>query len=74
MQWLDGITEFKQTPGDTEGQGSLVCCSPWNCKSWTKLSNLTTATWVYSFLKVQQNIYLTVSNFIRHKAYINEAY
>ena len=20
--------EFKQTPGDGEGQGSLVCCSP----------------------------------------------
>ena len=24
--------EFKQTPGDGEGQGSLVCCSPWGCK------------------------------------------
>ena len=24
--------EFKQTPGDSEGQGSLVCCSPWSCK------------------------------------------
>ena len=21
--------EFEQTPGDGEGQGSLVCCSPW---------------------------------------------
>ena len=21
--------EFEQTPGDDEGQGSLVCCSPW---------------------------------------------
>ena len=21
--------EFEQTPGDTEGQGSLACCSPW---------------------------------------------
>ena len=25
---LDGH-EFEQTPGDSEGQGSLVCCSPW---------------------------------------------
>ena len=25
---LDGDDEFKQTWGDTEGQGSLVCCSP----------------------------------------------
>ena len=24
--------EFEQTPGDREGQGSLVCCSPWCCK------------------------------------------
>ena len=24
--------EFEQTPGDTEGQGSLACCSPWGRK------------------------------------------
>ena len=24
--------EFKQAPGDSEGQGSLVNCSPWGCK------------------------------------------
>ena len=24
--------EFKQTPGDSEGQESLVCCSPRGCK------------------------------------------
>ena len=23
--------ESKQTPGDSEGQGSLACCSPWGC-------------------------------------------
>ena len=28
---LDGY-EFEQTPGDGEGQGTLVCCSPWGCK------------------------------------------
>ena len=27
---LDGH-EFEQTPGDSEGWGSLVCCSPWGC-------------------------------------------
>ena len=26
--WLNGH-EFGQTLGDSEGQGSLVCCSPW---------------------------------------------
>ena len=24
--------EFKQTPGDSKGQGSLACCRPWGCK------------------------------------------
>ena len=24
--------EFEQTQGDDEGQGGLVCCSPWGCK------------------------------------------
>ena len=36
MRWLDGITdsmdEFEQAPGVGDGQGSLVCCSPWGCK------------------------------------------
>ena len=29
--WLNGH-EFEQTLGDSEGQGSLACCSPWDCK------------------------------------------
>ena len=24
--------EFEQTPEDSEGQGSLACCSPWGRK------------------------------------------
>ena len=24
--------KFEQTLGDSEGQGSLVCCSPWGCR------------------------------------------
>ena len=24
--------EFEQTPGDSEGHGSLAHCSPWGCK------------------------------------------
>ena len=36
MRWLDGFTNSKdecvQTQGDSEGQGSLACCSPWGCK------------------------------------------
>ena len=41
--WLNG-REFKQTLGNGEGQGSLVCYSPWIHKSWTQLSNWTTTT------------------------------
>ena len=26
--WLNGH-EFEQAPGDSEGQGRLICCSPW---------------------------------------------
>ena len=29
--WLDGY-EFEEAPGDGDGQGALVCCSPWCCK------------------------------------------
>ena len=29
--WLNGH-EFEQTQWDSEGQGHLVCCSPWTCK------------------------------------------
>ena len=33
---VDGITDsmdmFEQTPGDSEGQRSLACCSPWGHK------------------------------------------
>ena len=34
--------EFEQAPGDSEGQGSLACCSPWSQKSWTRLRDYTT--------------------------------
>ena len=30
--------EFEHTPGDSEGQETLVCCSPWSAKSRTQLS------------------------------------
>ena len=37
--------EFKQAPGDGEGQGSLACCSPWgrkesNMTEWLNNNNL----------------------------------
>ena len=41
--------ELGKTPGDGEGQGGLVCCSPWGSQSWTWLSDWTTATGVSNF-------------------------
>ena len=38
MRWLDGITslkdrlEFEQVLGVGDQQGSLACCSLWDCK------------------------------------------
>ena len=41
--WLSGH-EVEQTPGDNEGQGSLVCCDSWGRKSQTRLSDWTSTT------------------------------
>ena len=32
--WLHRLNgdEFVQAPGVGDGHGSLVCCSPWNCR------------------------------------------
>ena len=35
LRWLDGITDsmdIEQTLGNSGGQGSLACCSPWGHK------------------------------------------
>ena len=37
MRWLDGIIdsmghEFEQTQGNSGGQASLACYSPWGCR------------------------------------------
>ena len=46
MGLLDGITnsmdkfEFEQIPGDSEGQGSLECCSPWGHKELDMIKQL----------------------------------
>ena len=33
-----GSHEFEQIPGDSEGQGSLACCSPCGIQNWTRLA------------------------------------
>ena len=51
--------EFEQTPGDGEGQGSLVCCSPWvhkesDTNEW--LNNDKGLTWL-SYLSGIERMY-----------------
>ena len=58
MRWLDGIMdsnghEFEQTLGDTEGQGSLACCSPWGRKE-TQLSDHQ-QVYVYTYIYMKLN-------------------
>ena len=37
--------EFEQALGDGEGQGSLVCCSPWGCKESDMTERLNNDRW-----------------------------
>ena len=44
MRWLDGITDAMNMNldkmEDGEGQGGLVCCSPWGHKEWDMTGQL----------------------------------
>ena len=45
--WLNGH-EFAQALGVGDRQGSLVWCSPWGCKSRTRLNDWTELNWTVS--------------------------
>ena len=46
--------EFEQTPGDSEGQGSLACCSPWGCNESDMTQGLNSKkVYCFSFLLFQ---------------------
>ena len=36
---VKGIPYCPKSLGDSEGQGSLACCSPWGCKEWAEQQN-----------------------------------
>ena len=45
--WLDGH-DSKQAPGVGDGQGSLVCYSPWGCKELDMTEQLNWTDWWFS--------------------------
>ena len=45
--WLNGL-EFEQTQGDSEGQGSLECCSSWGCKESDTTQRLNNNNFTFS--------------------------
>ena len=69
MRWLEfNAHEFEQTPGDGEGQGSLVFCSPWGCKDSAMTERLNNKTKVSQYR--QNSITLeedVIENFHRYK-------
>ena len=47
--------ELEQILGDSEGQGSLGCCSPWGCKEL----NMTRATEQQQKIEAEETYYVT---------------
>ena len=58
--WLNGH-EFEQTLGNSEGQGSLACCSSWGHKGLAWFSNWTTNV-NFLFSSVQYSKMFPLSN------------
>ena len=65
--WLNGL-KFESTPGVGDGQGGLVCCSPWGCKesdttewlTWTEsLGNTSYIPSGYQLLNCSATLLLT---------------
>ena len=59
--------ELEWTPEVGDGQGSLVCCSPWSLKESdiTEQMNWTYFTIGYITLTVLQNVWLWIANFLK---------
>ena len=49
--------EFEQAQGDGEGQGRLVCCSPWGCKESEMIEQLNNKCWLLlAFLSIPPRV------------------
>jgi len=72
--WLNGH-ELEPTLGDSEGQGSLACCSPWGCKEadmteWlNNVSSCPVPRPNFSTLPLCPVLYFTLHNVIRYLSF-----
>ena len=64
--------ELQQTLGGGEGQGGLVCCSPWDAKSSTQLSDWTAMPTI-TFWIVSDGAMAVLSTISKRKAWRNGA-
>ena len=53
--WLNGY-EFKQASGVGDGQGSLVCCSPWGHKESDMTEQLNLTDWTEQLCSLERNL------------------
>ena len=49
VEWHHNGHKFEQTPRGGEGQGSLVCCSPWGHKEMDMTERLNTTTTDFNY-------------------------
>ena len=61
--------EFEQAPGDGEGQGRLVYCSPWGRKELDMTERLNN-NYIYIYIYLRVNIYMCVCVYIYTRTHI----
>ena len=67
-QWLKGH-EFEQTLGDSKGQGSLACCSPWDHKELDITKRLNKNRCVYGDIHIFWYIWMCAYICIIHTCF-----
>ena len=55
---------FQQAPGAGDGQGGLVCCSPWGCKEWDMTEWLNWTEWRHWYFLIAPNLNIIWFQFI----------
>ena len=59
--WLNEH-EFEQAPRDGEGQGNLICCSPWGHKESDMTEQLNNKSYIYNIKKCWSGHLMSVAS------------